>query len=150
VVRVPTADVNEVLQVQVGGLLTSHTINGKDVLVTIPAFATSGPITLHFEHGPAETHNVPLIGLLPPAPDVNHGSCRGADGLLLPGCLELKIAPEVGPEWLAAIARLLDADVVAHDVRYGQVLVRLRALDREAWALHMLQETNGVLSAKGR
>lgn len=141
IVRVPGAAAADLDQVTVDGLPADYAVNGGDVLVTLPAYAQTGRIELHFDARPPRLHEVELFGVEQVVAD-RLGECEGA------GCISFTIAPSVGPKWLEAIARLLDADVRRHVVRTGSVVVKLRLPSSESYALEQLRRMGNVSSAQ--
>ncbi len=147
IVRVPVADLRGLDGVQVGGLAAEYTIQGGDVFVAIPAFAQRGPIELHFEARPTEIVDVTLIGTEPPRRDLDTGACALTAGAVPAGCVRLDIEPPVGTLWLDAIARIVDADLVRHELASGVVELKLRLPSTEGFALERLRAMPGVRSA---
>lgn len=148
IVRVPASDLRGLDRVTVGGLAAEHTIQGGDVFVSIPAFARAGPVELHFEGRPPELAEVELVGVEPPREDLDTGACAAAAGGAPAGCLRVAIEPSVGSLWLAAIARVVDADLVKHVVPSGVVELKLRLPSSEGFALEQLRTMPGVRSAQ--
>lgn len=140
IVRVRGGAAHDLDQVTVGGLPADYAINGGDVLVTIPGFARSGDIELRYEARAAKTMKVELIGTTKVVDRT--GECSGT------GCLSFTISPSAGPQWLDAIAKLLDADVRKHVIRTGNVVVKLRLPSAESYALEQLRRMGSVSSSQ--
>lgn len=141
IVRVSTEGATDLEQVTVGGLGADYAINGGDVLITIPAYAQHGTIELRFESRPPIVKTVELIGCEQDVAD-RTGACAGT------GCVAVIIAPHVGPRWLEAIAKLLDADVTRHIVATGAVTLKLRLPSSESYALEQLRRMPAVSSVQ--
>lgn len=141
IVRVTGAAAPDLDQVTVGGLPADFAIHGDDVLVTIPGFARSGEIELRYETRAPRAKTVELIGTAKSAVD-RIGACTGT------GCISLTLSPSAGPHWLDAIAKLLDADVVAHTIATGSVVLRLRLPSAEGLAVEQLRRMGSVTSAQ--
>jgi hypothetical protein len=143
-VKVPLgADVHELDQVRVDGLLAEVAVRGGDAIVTVPALARTGSIELRFETRPTRTVEVELIGAERASDRVSE-LCGSAE----PGCLAVVVGPAVGTLWLEAIARIVDADIARHVVASGSVVLKLRMPSSERFALDQLRRTRGVLSAQ--
>jgi hypothetical protein len=140
IVRVVGGAAPDLDQVTVGGLPADYAIHGADVLVTIPGFARSGEIELRYETRPVKTMRVELIGTSDAVDRM--GECSGT------GCLSFTLSPSVGPKWLDAIAKLLDADVRKHVIRTGSVVVKLRLPSSESYAIEQLRRMGSVSSAQ--
>ncbi len=148
IVRVPNVTgLDHLERVTVGGLATEYVVSGRDVLVTIPAFAAEGRIKLGFDNQPPVTWDVRLIGIEPVRDDVVTGACKGADGGAQPGCLKIRVTPVVGTAWLRAMAHAVDADIATHIVKTGEVELKLRLPSAESYTLETLHMMPGVLSA---
>ncbi len=139
--RFHVSGADDVEQVLVGGLLAEHTVKNGDVIVTIPAFARSGPAEFRFEARAPERADVDIVGVETRG-DINRGACAP------PGCIALMVSASVGDLWLAAIARLVDADIQQHAIASGAVLLQLRMPSTQTEALAQLKTTEGVLSAR--
>lgn len=147
IVRVPTGDPRGLDGIHVGGLAAEYTIQGGDVFVSIPAFARRGPIELHFEARPPELVDVTIIGAEPARADFDSGACAASAGAVPAGCVRVAVEPPVGSLWLDAIAREVDADLVAHEVANGVVALKLRLPSSESFALEQLRTMPGVRAA---
>jgi hypothetical protein len=132
-------------RVLVDGIQAEFKDHGANVLVTVPAFARAGAIELHTESGRAHAVTYELVGTEPPAPDVAGDACAMSASM---GCIQLTLAPSVGSAWLKEIARVVDADLVAHSQKTGAVLLKLRLTSSEGFALTTLSAMPGVRSAR--
>ena len=148
IVRVPASDVRGLDRVLVGGLAAEYTIQAGDVYVSVPAYARHGPVELHYEARPPEVIDIELVGVEPPRPDLDAGTCARAAGAAPPGCLHLVLEPSVGSLWLDAIAREVDADLVKHLVDSGAVELKLRLPSTESYAVAQLRAMPGVRSVR--
>jgi hypothetical protein len=148
IIKLAAPGLSELDQVIVDGIHAESSINKTNLLVTIPAFARAGPIELRYETRPPQTYPIEIIGAEPPRADIVTDACNAPGGGAQPGCLALVIGPNVGSQWLAAIARVLDADVTKHIVKTGAVELKLRMPASETYALDLLAQMPGIVSAK--
>jgi hypothetical protein len=127
------------------GIQADFKDHGANLLVTVPAFARSGTLELFTEGGRAHAATYALVGAEPPAADIESDSCARAGNV---GCIELTLAPSVGSAWLKEIARVVDADIVAHSQKSGAVLLKVRLTSSEGFALATLSAMPGVRAAR--